>query len=108
MSALLRLEERPTAVFAANDPSAVGAIGACRAAGLEIPDDMSILGAGNIEGAYHPNPFLTTVDWPRHELGRRAAAMLLRLMDGPSPPKRTRHIFQPKLLVRKSTAPAAR
>ena len=104
MSALLRLIQRPTAVFAGNDPSAIGAIRGCRAAGLEVPGDVSIVGAGNIEGADHPNPFLTTVDWPRHELGRRAGTMLLRLIDGQPPLERTKHILRPQLLVRNSTA----
>ena len=76
MRKLIALAPRPTAVFAGNDPMAIGAFYACKEAGLAVPADISIVGAGNIEGAHHPNPFLTTVDWPRVELGRAAAGAL--------------------------------
>ncbi len=75
---LLARGAAPTAIFAANDPLAIGAIYACREAGLRIPQDVSVMGVGNIEGPYHPNPFLTTIDWPRQELGRKAATFLLQ------------------------------
>jgi len=65
MQQLLRSRPRPTAVFAGNDPMAIGAVYALREAGLNIPGQVSVVGAGNIEGSHHPNPFLTTVDWPR-------------------------------------------
>ena len=108
---LLQLPDRPTAVFAANDPHALGAIYACREAGLRVPEDISVVGAGNIEGIYHPNPFLTTIDWPRQELGNMAAAILLRAIEKREN-KRDRnrtevHVFPPQLLVRHSTAPPA-
>ncbi len=103
MRALLDLSERPTAVFAGNDPGAIGAIGSCRDAGLDVPRDISIIGAGCIEGSYHPNPFVTTVDWPRTELGRHAAEMLLRLVAGER--FEERHVtLKPELRVRQSTA----
>lgn len=104
MHSLLRQSPPPTAVFAANDASAIGAIVACREAGLRVPEDLSVVGAGNIEGYEHPIPFLTTIDWPRQELGQRAAQLLSALMAQPA------HlpgdvVFAPKLLVRQSTAP---
>ncbi len=103
MRKLLRLRPRPTAVFAANDPMAFGAVHACQAAGLQVPRDVSILGAGNIEGDEHPNPFLTTIDWPRHEFGRQAAKLLLELI---AEPGRALDdvVYAPRLLVRQSTA----
>lgn len=103
MNKLLQLSPPPTAVFAANDPMAIGAVYACREAGLAIPEDISIVGAGNIEGAHHPNPFLTTVDWPRIELGRTAARLLMASIADPEhaqPPVQT---FAPRLLSRQST-----
>jgi LacI family transcriptional regulator len=105
MQALLSQKPRPTAVFAANDPEAVGAIWACREAGLDVPGDISVIGAGNIEGVYHPNPFLTTIDWPRQELGRVAARILLDLIDKTNKEPERSHVYQPQLLVRHSTAP---
>ena len=103
MTRMLARKPRPTAVFAANDPSAIGVIEACRDAGLRIPADISIVGAGNIEGTIHPNPFLTTVDWPRLELGREAAKMLLRLISPRRKRKVNRKIYAPRLLARQST-----
>jgi LacI family transcriptional regulator len=105
MTRLLAAKQQPTAVFAANDPSAIGAIQACREAGLRIPADISIIGAGNIEGAIHPSPFLTTADWPRLELGRAAAKMLLRMIPPKHEHRSQRKIFQPRILVRQSTGP---
>jgi LacI family transcriptional regulator len=103
MAQLLRLDSRPTAVFAANDPMAIGAVYACRDAGLRVPDDVSIIGAGNIEGVHHPNPFLTTVDWPRIDLGRAAAKMLLGLIAEPEQKQSAAEILAPRLLNRQST-----
>jgi LacI family transcriptional regulator len=103
MRHLLRLNARPTAVFAGNDPMAIGAVYACRDAGLRIPADVSIVGAGNIEGAHHPNPFLTTVDWPRVELGKTAAALLLEVIANPGGAAAGK-VFEPRLLIRQSTA----
>lgn len=108
MNRLLDQKPRPTAVFAANDPQAVGAIWACREAGLNVPDDVSVIGAGNIEGVYHPNPFVTTIDWPRQDLGRMAARMLLARISGKNEEHIQSHVYEPQLLVRHSTAPPRR
>jgi DNA-binding LacI/PurR family transcriptional regulator len=104
MQSILAQAHRPTAVFAVNDPTAVGAIQACREAGLSVPDDISIAGAGCIEGRYHPNPFLTTIDWSRQELGECAARMLLDGI-GRGGPAEGGWIAEPRLVVRQSTAP---
>ncbi len=105
MRKLLELRPRPTAVFAANDPMALGAVYACRDAGLEVPHDISVVGAGNIEGPHHPNPFLTTIDWPREEMGRIAAAMLLEQINSSDQKSPASRILAPRLLIRQSTAP---
>ena len=104
MRKLLELTPRPTAVFAANDPMALGAVYACRDFALNVPGDVSIVGAGNIEGPHHPNPFLTTIDWPREELGRVAAEMLLEAIRNPDRPAPAGKVFAPRLLIRQSTA----
>jgi len=103
MHELLNRRTGITAVFAANDPQAIGAVNACREAGLRVPEDISIVGAGNIEGVYHPNPFLTTIDWPAQELGRVAAEFLLDAIDGSTPHEPRESIFPPNLLIRHST-----
>jgi LacI family transcriptional regulator len=104
MEKLLQLRPRPTAVFAANDPQAIGAVYACRDAGLRVPEDISIVGAGNIEGVFHPHPFLTTIDWPRVDLGRVAAEILLKIISGRGREAPESHVFEPELLIRHSTA----
>ena len=109
--AMLRIlagKERPTAVFAANDPTAIGAIEVCREVGLRIPADISIIGAGNIEGPIHPSPFIDTVDWPRLELGRAAAKILLGLISPGTGRQISRKIFAPQVFVRQSTSPPRR
>jgi LacI family transcriptional regulator len=102
MQELLEKHPQLTAVFAGNDPQAIGAINACREAGLRVPEDVSIIGAGNIEGLYHPYPFLTTIDWPPKELGQVAAQFLLNTINKKSTQPQIQ-IFTPKLVVRHST-----
>ena len=58
----------------------------------------------NIEGPNHPKPFLTTIDWPRLELGRAAAKMLLGQIKNPGKTVRRPEVFTPTLLLRQSTA----
>lgn len=77
---LLALPERPTAIFAANDKSAIGAIEALNEAGLKVPDDMSIVGFDNTEEASFVNGGLTTVDQFIHDMGRVAVDMLVNLI----------------------------
>ncbi len=104
MKGLLQHDPRPTAVFAANDPAAMGAIRACREAGVRVPDDISIMGAGGVEFDYLPEPFLTTTDWSRREIGQRAGEMLLSVIEerDASP---AAIALPPRLVVRRSTAP---
>lgn len=104
MAKLLELPEPPTAVFAANDPMAIGAVYACREAGFLVPQHVSVIGAGNIEGPHHPNPFLTTVDWPRIELGKAAATLLLEAVNKTEGLPAESRVFEPTVLIRQSTA----
>ncbi|MBM4459562.1 MAG: LacI family transcriptional regulator [Chloroflexi bacterium] len=75
---LLALPEPPTAIFAANDQSAFGAIEAAREAGLHVPDDLSIVGFDNVPEAVYFNPPLTTVDQFVVKMGYVATEMLIR------------------------------
>lgn len=81
---LLALREPPTAIFAANDQSALGVMQAAREVGLRIPEDLSVLGFDNIPEAAYANPALTTVDQFIQEMGRQGAEMLLDLIQGKS------------------------
>jgi len=79
---LVSLANRPTAIFAANDQSALGVYRAVEEAGLEIPKDISVVGFDNIPEAAHTKPGLTTVDQFIDQMGRVAAEMLIHLIRG--------------------------
>ncbi len=78
---LLSLPEPPTAIFAANDMSAFGALEAIRQRGLQVPDDISVIGFDDIPHASLVYPKLTTVHQPLTEIGREAAIMLLKCIE---------------------------
>ena len=81
---MMSLEEVPTAAFFANDIMAIGALNACRATGIKVPIDLSILCCGAPSGSVHTVPALSTVNFPTNYLGRRAARKMLYLLDGSS------------------------
>ncbi|MFD0712632.1 LacI family DNA-binding transcriptional regulator [Paenibacillus sp. GCM10027626] len=76
---LLELEaaERPTAIFACNDLTAFGVINELADNGLNVPDDISVMGFDNIEFSRMMSPALTTVKQPNYEMGKLACSMLL-------------------------------
>ncbi len=80
--ALLELPEAPTAIFAGNDVQAIGVYNACRARGLHIPHDMSVIGFDDVPIASILSPGLTTVRQPLVEMGRVGTTMLLHLIAG--------------------------
>lgn len=101
---LLELERPPTAIFTSADMAAFGAIKACRAAGLRVPEDISIVGFDDIPEASLVMPPLTTVRQPLMEMGTTAVRLLQRLMDEPElTPSKTELVTE--LVVRDSTAP---
>ncbi|MGE5594101.1 MAG: LacI family DNA-binding transcriptional regulator [Betaproteobacteria bacterium] len=67
----------PTALIAANDRMAIGAMRAARMLGIRVPDDIAIMGIDDIELAAYVEPGLTTIHYPIRELGEKAAEMLL-------------------------------
>ena len=79
---LLSLAEPPTAIFATNDQSAIGAIEAARASGRRVPDDLSVVGFDNIPEVAYFDPALTTVDQFIVKMGYVATEMLIRLIQG--------------------------
>jgi LacI family repressor for deo operon, udp, cdd, tsx, nupC, and nupG len=100
-----RRRGRPTAIFAANDESAIGAIQAIHEAGLSVPGDLSVAGFDDILFAASAYPPLTTIRQPRRALGEQAMALLHRLLDGQRDIT-TRVVLSTQLIVRSSTAPA--
>jgi LacI family transcriptional regulator len=83
MKALLALPEPPTAVFAAADLMAVGAMKAARDAGLDVPGDLAVVGYDDIQLASLLNPALTTIHQDKVGLGRAAARALLEQIENP-------------------------
>jgi LacI family transcriptional regulator len=81
---LLELDEPPTAIFACNDEMAIGAMIACRRAGLTVPDDMSVVGFDDTPLSSHVWPALTTVHWPIAEMARLAAQKIIAPIDDAS------------------------
>lgn len=77
---LLELEPRPTAVFAANDSMAIGALSAFREAGVAVPGEVAVAGFDDIPIAHYASPPLTSVRVPIIDLGRRATCKLMELM----------------------------
>jgi LacI family transcriptional regulator len=101
---LFALKDRPTAIFAANDMSAIGVYQAAREAGLRIPQDLSVVGFDNIHEAALLAPPLTTVDQFMEEMGATATHMVAKLING-EPLEQKVHTFQTRLIVRESCCP---
>lgn len=97
------VDEMPTAVFAHNDPMAIGAMSAIRERGLRIPGDISIAGYNDIPLTGMLNPGLTTVRYPGWEVGHAAAEVALRLVDGEKAIESVS--LDPVFVPRGSTAP---
>jgi LacI family transcriptional regulator len=102
MAKLLALPDRPTAIVATNDVFAVGAMLACRSAGVRVPQDLSITGVDNTDLGATQTPGLTSVATPITEIGRAAADQLVARLEGL--PCETFHEYPVELVRRGSTA----
>ncbi|MBM9509159.1 LacI family DNA-binding transcriptional regulator [Actinacidiphila acididurans] len=103
---LLSVDQPPTAIFAAGDQMAIGAMHAAADAGLAVPRDLAVIGFDNIDAAALVRPALSTVAQDQRALGEAAVAALRALLDGEAErPERTAepHIVPTKLLVRGSS-----
>ncbi|MBX9746311.1 MAG: LacI family DNA-binding transcriptional regulator [Hyphomonadaceae bacterium] len=107
---LLKLTPRPTAIFAANDEMAAGVLHTIRRAGLNCPEDVSVVGFDDFQIASSVWPPLTTVRTPTREIGRMAAEKLIGMSDEADEdhPREAAPTTSPVLVVRDSTGPARR
>ncbi len=98
---LLTLDPRPTAIFAANDVSALQTMDVARSLGLDVPGDVSIVGFDNVPESALGDPPLTTVEQPIQAMGAEAVRLLVGLIEDPSqtPPQ---VVLPTRLVVRQS------
>jgi LacI family transcriptional regulator len=106
MKKLLGTKPGVDAVFCANDPSAIGAMKAIWDAGLRVPEDIAIVGAGDIALGDLLRVPLTTISWSREDQGKAAAELLLERIDRDidrSADRPLRVVIPPRLVVRRSS-----
>ncbi len=104
MRKLLKLKNRPDAVFCYNDPTAIGAMAAILDSGLSIPGDIAIVGCGNIQHAAYTLVPLTSVDQNTVQLGTAAATLAMTRTERTSAPTdREEFVVKPKLVIRRSS-----
>jgi len=96
--------DMPTAIFTANDLSAVGAIDAVERGGLQVPGDVAVVGFDNTALAALNHIGLTTIDQPRREMGEAAARMLIDAINDHG--ELADVVMSPSLVVRRTTSPA--
>jgi LacI family transcriptional regulator len=94
MQELLKLQPRPDAVFCYNDLTAVGAIDAVLHAGLRVPQDVALIGCGNLRYARYLGVPLSSIDHGTAEFGRLAGEIALELAANPEQEPRTMHHCQ--------------
>jgi LacI family transcriptional regulator len=103
MRRLLQLRLIPDGIFCYNDPVAIGAMKAIFEAGLKVPDDISVVGAGNVHYSDLLRVPLTTVDQGTSRMGTQAAELVLERIAAKRTLRPRRVLIPPKLVVRKST-----
>ena len=88
----------------ANDRMALGVMAAARDLGVEVPQELSVLGFDNIAASLYVRPSITTVESPGHRAGEEAMRIMLMILEGKEPPRRT--VLPTQLIVRQSTSRA--
>ena len=105
---LLQQSRDFSAVFAFNDLSAIGAIGALQDAGLDVPEDVSVMGFDDVAFARVHRPLLTTMRQPLHQMGVMAANAVLHELSAPETHTAAVEVMvEPELVVRATTAAPA-
>jgi DNA-binding LacI/PurR family transcriptional regulator len=102
MDSLLKEKLIPDAIFAVNDPVAIGAFQRIKEAHLKIPDDVAIMGFSNNKITSLVEPQLTTIDQPSFEMGKRSAEILIDIIENKDIEPKT-WILDTKLIIRGST-----
>ncbi|HHU91187.1 MAG TPA: substrate-binding domain-containing protein [Clostridiaceae bacterium] len=96
-------QSKPTAIICANDEIAIGLINRLTSLGYNVPNDISVIGFDDINIAKHYIPSLTTIHYPKFQIGYEMARILIAMVNGESVEQNT--ILQTELIVRESTSP---
>jgi len=105
---LINQNHPPSAIFASNDILAIGALQALHAAGVRVPQDLSLIGMDDIYPASVTTPPLTTIAKFKYEEGREAARMLIDRIDRQTSKHPKTITFAPQLIIRGSTKPSTK
>lgn len=103
MRLLLERDPRPDGVFCFNDPLAIGAMSTILDAGLRIPEDIALMGCGNLPNNDCLRVSLSSIDQHSHMIGQRTAELVLSLIESKQVPRSRTIILEPTLVVRSST-----
>jgi LacI family transcriptional regulator len=104
MRRLLAGDPRPDGVFCYNDPTAMGAMNAVLKAGLRVPEDVAVIGCGNVHYDGYLRVPLTSVDQHSATIGHKAAQLALHLIEAKNRPRPKSIVIPPEVVVRGSTA----
>jgi LacI family transcriptional regulator len=103
MRKLLQMSPVPDGIFCYNDPVAIGAMRAISEAGLKVPENIAVVGAGNVHYSDFLAVPLTTVDQGTSEIGKRAADLLLERIGSKRRLQPRKVLIEPRLVIRQST-----
>jgi LacI family transcriptional regulator len=103
MGQLLSLKQRPDAVFCFNDPLAMGAMNYALDHALRIPEDIAVIGCGNLHYDDSLRVPLSSIDQHSRRIGEEAARVALRILNSKGQLKPENIVLQPELVVRRST-----
>jgi LacI family transcriptional regulator len=103
MGQLLSLKQRPDGVFCFNDPLAMGAMNYALDHGMRIPEDIAIIGCGNLHYDDSLRVPLSSIDQHSRKIGEEAARLALKILNSKVPLKSETVVLQPELIIRRST-----
>jgi LacI family transcriptional regulator len=104
----MKQDPRPTAIFAANNFIAIGALKALRELGLRVPEDVALVGFDDLPAALIVSPFLTVAAQPAYEMARKATEILLTRLSGHETDPYQEIVLPPEIVIRQSSGPSRR
>lgn len=100
---IISMEQRPDGIFVSNDTAAVACMRQLKLAGINVPQDIAVVGFNNDPISKVIDPNLTTINYPGHEMGEVAAATLVNKLDQPNSPSVNTIVLRHELIVRESS-----